>query len=624
VELIWLLAAFWVPLAINPWGSNTFDLPKAALVLALTLLAGLLALWHVIWRPGPIRSIVAPSPLVWSALGFGVTLTMATVFSTDPALSFWGSYARQQGLLSQLGSLGLFAAVACALRTRAQAERLLNVLIWGSLPVVLYGLGQAMGLDPLRWQIDTALPVLATLGRPNFLASYLVLVIPVTFGRLLGAARRWQYALFLIAQLSCLALSGARGAWVGLAAAGLTFFAAWLVTANRASLALGILAAAAIITAVVAGVAIARGDEGSLSARRAIWRASLPLIAQRPWFGYGPETTRAAFATVYPPELVYYQGRGVMVDRAHNVWLDLGLMSGAAGVLAFGGLLVSSGWLLWRNLQAGDRAMRLTWMVLAAALIGHLIDMQAGVETVTSAALAWLLLGLVAALARGLLPDRSIQRQGVRGEDPCSAGALAPWYLCVHRECLPLVAPTLVVAGLMGLLCIRPLLADIAAWQALMTDQPEEVRLAAAECAVELWPVSAEYRRLLAGRHLAHGDLAAAEQQLTSAAALEPADAAAWTLQGDLLAHYGYLVPAEAAYRRAVALAPTIGLTHRALGIVLLGQGRLAEGIVALERAVDLDATDGVAFYHLAEAYEAQGDEGSAAWARRQALRWGF
>jgi O-antigen ligase len=80
-----------------------------------------------------------------------------------------------------------------------------------------------------------------------------------------------------------------------------------------------------------------------------IWRAGLPLVAQRPWFGYGPETTRAVFATVYPPQLVYYQGRDVVVDRAHNLWLDLALPAGAAGVVTLGALLAATGRQVWRG-----------------------------------------------------------------------------------------------------------------------------------------------------------------------------------------------------------------------------------------------------------------------------------
>jgi hypothetical protein len=51
----------------------------------------------------------------------------------------------------------LDAAVALGLHARAQADRLLIVLVWASLPVVGYGLWQAVAPDPLGWQTDAAI-----------------------------------------------------------------------------------------------------------------------------------------------------------------------------------------------------------------------------------------------------------------------------------------------------------------------------------------------------------------------------------------------------------------------------------------------------------------------------------
>ena len=67
---------------------------------------------------------------------------------------------------------------------------------------------------------------LSTLGRANFLGSYLVLVMPLAAVRLpqaavrlpqaamrlLQARRRWPYILLLVGQVACLALTQARAA----------------------------------------------------------------------------------------------------------------------------------------------------------------------------------------------------------------------------------------------------------------------------------------------------------------------------------------------------------------------------------------------------------------------------
>jgi len=629
MEIMWLLAAAAVPLAFNPWGCNAFDLPKAALLLTLALLGGLAALVQMTRRPAGVTAPPRPLPwLLWPVSAFAVALILATVFSVNPYLSLWGSHQRQQGLLAVLACQGLFTLVAFGLRTRAQAERLLDAIAWGSLPVVAYGLWQAVAPDPLAWQTDAASPVHSTLGRANFLASYLVLALPLTVGRMAMARRRWPYALLLAAQLGCLILTRARGGWTGVAGALVILGVAWTLTRGHRRLAGAIAAGALVLAGVVAFPTLMRGDEGSASARLTIWRTSLPLIAQRPWLGYGPETTRAVFMPVYPPQLVYYQGRGLVVDRAHNLWLDLALNAGVAGMAAYGGLLAGFAWLAWRGLRTGDRRMDLLWWALAASLAAHVTDMQTGFETPASAALLWLLLGLAVAAGRGWESGRApaqTERDSAAGSAKSAPLPATGSDTNTPRwvRALPLVAPVLAVLALVGMLCVRPVLADVACRQS-QTEGLPAAQLAAAQRAVALWPVATEYHRQLADLYLIAGDLPAAQVQLTQAIALEPEDAVAWAAQGDLYAHRGYDGYAEAAYRRAIVLAPTVALTHRALGMALLRQGRLADGLAALERAVDLDATDGVAFYLLADGYRTLGDTARATWAWRQAVHWGF
>ena len=110
---------------------------------------------------------------------------LATVLSVNPRTSLWGSYERRQGLLTLGAYVALFLLTATGLRTRAQAERLLTAIVWGSAPVIVYALLQAAAVDPLMWRTDAASPVLSTIGRANFLGSYLVLALPLTAGRAL-------------------------------------------------------------------------------------------------------------------------------------------------------------------------------------------------------------------------------------------------------------------------------------------------------------------------------------------------------------------------------------------------------------------------------------------------------
>jgi O-antigen ligase len=647
LEALWLTSAVAVPLAFNTWGHSGFELPKAVLLRALVLLMGLAALVRAIeaWgKTGHTPRRWRTIPLLWPALLFGLALILATILSVSPRASLWGSYERQQGLLTLAAYLALFLLTATNLHTRAQVERLWAGLVWGSAPIVAYGFVQAAGLDPLGWHTDAASPVLSTIGRANFLGSYLVLVIPLTAGRALLARRRWPYLPLLAGQLACLALTQARGAWVGLGVAVVTGLLAWAAAARDRRPALAALGLTALAVGFVTLLnlpggplaplthlpgldrlaTLTRTDAGSTAARLTTWRATLPLVAARPWLGYGPETMRTVFTRVFPPQLVYYEGRHVTVDRAHNLWLDLGMSAGLAGVAAFAALLVGCGRLAWRGLrETSDRRECVAWVALAAAIAGHLADLHFSFDLTASATVFWLVLAMAVAMGQveppnpspGFPPLQAREGQGGgRGQGERLGGLL---YL----------PPTLAVLALVTLLCLRPLLADVVYWQSQQGTRPLEERQTAGMQAVRLWPLEPEYRLGLAWVLAQGGDFAAAETQLAAADRLSPDDPRIWAAWGEVYALWGEMEPgryaqAEAAYRRALELAPNVATYHTALGLVLAQQGRLEEGVIELERAVDLDATDGVAFSHLANLYQALGQEAKAAWARKEAKRW--
>jgi O-antigen ligase len=629
-EALWLTAAIAVPLAFNPWGGNAFELPKTLLLRALVLLLGLVTLIRFSEEGWGSPQRLAKW-LLWPAVALGLAQAAATIFSINPRASLWGSYERQQGWLTLGAYVALFLFTAANLRTRAQAQRLWSAVVWGSAPIVVYGLLQALGIDPLDWHTDAASPVLSTIGRANFLGSYLALVIPLTAGRLLSTRRRWPIVLLLIAQLICLALTQARGAWIGVGVGMLIFAVAWAMTTHNKRLTAIALTVVGLAISLVILLNVSNGpldvlaripgldrlavlshtDEGSAAARLTIWQATLPLATDRPVLGYGPETMRVTFTRVFPPQLVYYQGRHVTVDRAHNLWLDLWMSAGLAGSIAFLALLTGFGWLAWNGLcGASDRWDKARWAALIGAVAGHVIDLQFGFDLTASATIFWLLL----ALATFPMSAASSSVETQKGTSGISAR-------------LPYLLPTLATLALIGFVCVRPLLADAAYWNSQQGTQSLSTRLTEAERAVSLWPLEPQHFIGLAEIHGQNANPFAAEKSLADADRLSPNDPQVWVARGNLYAYWGdaeprYFLRAEAAYRRAVELAPNVAAYHTALGLILARQGRSQEGLAELQRAVALDATDGTAYRHLADLYQALGREAEANEARREANRW--
>jgi O-antigen ligase len=621
-EVLRLTLVLSLPLVFNPWGASAFELPKAMLLRALVLLLGWVAVVERLERSPARARPRFPPAMVWPGAAFGLSVLAATLLSYDPLTSLWGLLQRQQGLLTLAAYLGLFWLTASQLRSRTQVYRLWSAVVWGSLPVVLYGLLQGFGVRPLGWQTDAASPVLSTVGRANFLGSYLVLIIPLTAARTGIATRPLPLILLLGGQLACWLLTLARGAWIGLGAAIVIGLLAWAYATRRRRLAwialaltLGGASVIALVMALTSShpvltetpglkhlTSLAQTNAGSVAARLTIWRTTQPLVAARPWLGYGPEAMWPIFMRVFPPELVYYHGRGVIVDRAHNLWLDLGMSVGLMGALAFAALLLATCGQIRRGLSPPTRRTeRVLWVALAAALGGHLVDLQFSFDLTTTGTIFWLLLALVAALANGLEPER---------ERP------------PFKFRLRYLPGTLIVFALIGQLCLRPLLADVAYWRSQQPARGLDIRLHEAERAVRLWPPEPQYRLGLAGLHAQTADCAAVDVQMAPLEARRPDDPQIWATYGAFTAQCGALAKAEMAWREAIHLAPNLGTYHRHLGRVLAERGKRVEATEALQRAVALDATDVAAYQKLAQVYQALGKEEAAQEATRQAEYW--
>ncbi len=148
----------------------------------LALVGAAYALRHS-WREA-LKTVMVIPALVYIGVHFLATLT-----SVFPQASFYGGYVRQQGTLSVLAYIGLFFILAFNLRRKEQLERLFTVILVTSVPSVLYGLVQNLGIDPLPWLGNVQARVASTMGNAIFIAAYLIMILPLTGYRLL---RAWQ------------------------------------------------------------------------------------------------------------------------------------------------------------------------------------------------------------------------------------------------------------------------------------------------------------------------------------------------------------------------------------------------------------------------------------------------
>jgi O-antigen ligase len=433
IELGGLAVVLLLPSLFNPWSPWPFDTIKVALfqiVTAMILLAGVVGLLGHHRRPGqtgpPTASAVwarlqASSPLARPILSYAAIVILATVGSIDAATSLWGTPTRP-GAITILGALSFALLLASALRTTAQADRLMRALVAGSVPVSVYGVLQYLGADPLPWTTDSVSRVLSTMGRSNFLAAYLAMIAPFTLARVAVSRDRGEsmrYGAVFLLQVTCLALTLARAGWLAFIVATVGFLGllAYRWPSRRLwGLVLVVILAGAtwprtINPLVASGMAPAAVDENrspsfaqlreaSIDARRLIWSTSLQLVRPRWLLGYGPASFAVVFAGHRPAGLDCFLAPGTPVDDPHNLVLNQLMSTGVMGLLVLAWIVVSFyGQMLRRVARASDRAVTVTAAAVLASATAFLIHAQFSPSGIVLLAFFWLVLALGGAAA---------------------------------------------------------------------------------------------------------------------------------------------------------------------------------------------------------------------------------
>lgn len=382
-----------LPTWFNPWSAMSFEPPKVMLLRLLVLV--LIACWLI----GRKRILARWYQVVPQRVQVGIGLVLAlvvvysaaTLVSIAPQQSLLGQEYWRGGLLTYLCEWSAFLLTITTMRRPRLAKQLCTTVVIGSIPPVLYALIQMAHLDPITWY--TAYPgrVFSSLGNPNILGGYLAMVFPLTLAQWRDAKvrrRRHAYAVLGVAQVVALLSTGSRGAWLATVAALLVLMLARL---SRRRLAKSLFLALMLLLIVAT---LFRPDPTATGkARLLIWQGSLPLVAARPWLGYGPETFALVFPSYSPPALLGYGADKVITDHAHNLWFDIAAEAGLLAVtmwVVFLVLLVKNG---QHKVSHDSSVNRWQFAAILAALLAYIVQNQFTFPTVVTATLFWILSG---------------------------------------------------------------------------------------------------------------------------------------------------------------------------------------------------------------------------------------
>ena len=268
-----------------------------------------------------------------------------------------------------------------AIQTRSQLEALIRLMVFAATLVSLYGIFQYVfqtGYQSEAW-VDSDMfssitfRVTSTIQNPNMLGQYLLLMIPLGGACLLGARERDQRLLYLFccgAMTVCILLTFARGAWLGLLAAGVIFL---LLLAPRLILLAPI--ALVILALVLPDAVISRftsiGDlsDNSTSYRLSIWIGSAAMLKDYWLCGIGPGTE--AFNLVYP----LYSLGAAAAQHSHSLYLQTLCDGGVFTLFTLLASLLSLARVLCVSLTKKlDWQMKLWLVAILAGLAGFLVQ----------------------------------------------------------------------------------------------------------------------------------------------------------------------------------------------------------------------------------------------------------
>lgn len=356
-------------------------------------------------KPGKLRAPAA------AALAFMLAACLSALFSPYGKETLLGA-ARWDGLVTLLLYGGIFLGVSACGKAK---RRYVYALAVSAVCCCAVALLQLAGRNPLRLFPDGLTyydagvrysgEFLGTLGNADVLAAFFCLCIPLFAGAAVLSGG-WQALLLLPAALCAYVLfrmDVASGA-VAMAACLLVSFPYFV--GQRMKKRPAVWAAAGVSAACMLAAAVwlyrYAGSGGTLwelsrvihgeiedsfgSSRIRIWRETLRLVKERPLLGGGPDTLGLR-STLDFSRVVPETGRTLTahVDNAHNEYLGYLVNVGAAGLLPYLVLCVSS---LVRWLRGRAPAF-------GAALFCYFVQSFFGLGLCLVVPIVWIFMGLL-------------------------------------------------------------------------------------------------------------------------------------------------------------------------------------------------------------------------------------
>lgn len=407
-----ILALSVIPAVFVPLGGTTdhFYLPKVAamIILALSFLA-VLAINKI-----RFKDIVQKDRINISLFIYFILLAASVYAAENKVFAIIGVPGRWEGLVTITLYMFLFITARLYL---VPDEGLFKIILVTAIIVSIYGILQTMNFDPFPRDVlreNWSSRAFSTMGNPNFLGSYIVLIIPTSIYFYIinkNITGLTAYAILFY----CLLSTGTRGAWLGTITSIMAFAAIHymyfryskgeftryiiLIVITMLLLALyNFYTEGAFIDRFLsikrdADEFLTNGDRADYSGanRGFIWKRVAELIKKRPLTGYGIENLGEAFKKYYTQDMIELWNEVRYLDKAHNEYLHIAVTSGIPSLLVyltFISQIILKGLFRLKNCK--------TALLILSSVIGYMTAAFFNISVVSVAYVYWIFLGLLA------------------------------------------------------------------------------------------------------------------------------------------------------------------------------------------------------------------------------------
>ncbi len=408
------------PLVWTPFSFELFEYNKMIFVYLLTII--ITGLW-ILKMVNKKTLILNHSPLDIPILLFLGANILSTIFSIDTHTSIWGYYSRSNGGLLSIICYTLLYFAFTANISRDQALKVLKMGLWGGLIVALWAIPEHFGASPscliLRgeltadcWVQDVQARVFATLGQPNWLASYLgMLIFPALYFLLTSTTKRslTTYYILLTTYYLAFTFTGSRSGMLGFLS-GLAVFLTIQLKKSAHLKPLLIVLGLFLLINLYFGSALTRfnlsqlisqptqapsrptstltqlenGGTESGQIRLIVWQGAVDIFKHYPIFGSGVETFAYAYYQFRPEQHNLVSEWDFLYNKAHNEYLNYLANNGLIGFLSYLAIIIM--FIVWAVGQVLDikGKDKLLLTSLLAGFIANLVQNFFGFSVVVT------------------------------------------------------------------------------------------------------------------------------------------------------------------------------------------------------------------------------------------------